>query len=1528
MEQEVQLLGETPEERQQFEEPQVELLTTPEPTVQKDNDPAAAQMATVEVGTKGKEPQLAFKESQDQIANIGVRDSLALFEDGLQEASKQQFQFELDNALSIGDVEGAVAVVRDAGFPETVEDNFVAQISKIDEPNTEADASDLLYFNNKVLSFMEELQDKVGITDYLGDVGNDIISPRHDTALFNKVLVELGLIDKNALERRSLDANDVVDAVSAIRQMPQGRVDAMLERANEILASESGVFTANHLEMIKFWQFVLNTSQREANIMSAIGNIDLVTYPVGAVVGLGKMVGKGSVVQAARLLENDKIAATLGVKDIMDSTRATGFQRHELVQAALKTMNAQNTDAGRSLGGLSAEMQRTLKDFYSNRNIEELLASRGATLSPDEITEAVARVEADYANGTNKSIIEAVPVLQDDVKGVFNVLYGKADGTGYASKSTAVRAAKRKGLKKAAVEEKDGKFFIRNEETIDWTKKDVKALEQDVESMPLSMLNNFFKSGLASIDPKVIMTRAIGVRMEAKAANTFKKLYQEATKRVKGKDLKAVYSVIDEGDGFSKAGTAPGKIFSEDELAAKGLNFAQQESYYKIQDFRSLSHYMHDQSIVRNKRFQGFKQISVGGTKDKLQFVGKEVAAKDVGDLKIYNPVSKETVPPEKAAELMENGRYKLFRMDGQDKFGGKVYDAVISESQLAKGDRILSVLSYRPGEYSRFYKDSLFIVDKTSGKAVRTAPLEGQAKLFVEQQNKILQSVRAGRDKLVKSGVTDEKALIAKLTDDLAGKVDDTFDNLESTVNAVIKGEVDDSVEYGYKFDREFSPSDKSGKGVETLIDKEFEVLQAQGRALTGKRGEHLKDIYNKEARTMGVRESLMKESAMVARYSGFGSYKDALVEQFLKTFKEVGDPADSAVQRVLYGEFPSTMEPATKAYAERVRNHLATQLNIPTPSAVQQAERMRRISNYMEGKGFTNIAQTALEWRKGDPGGIMRSIVFNAYLGMFNLAQLTVQAQAGLMVLGMHPVHGTKAVMSYPVIRAGLLLDSVGNGAAIKELYKRSSGILGDNLGMNTIDDFMETIKLIKQTGALDDIYSSATFMGKEGVTNLEGVLAQYTGGIGSIARALPSDILALGRKPFNEGETFGRIMAVDVARRMLKEGHKNIDVLSREGSEWITAQAERLTFGMSRANIMGMQRGLTAIPFQFAHYQWKFAEALLSKNAKKTVTRTLTDGKVEMNIGTKKSPNWVPYDILELPYQGFTKQEKMGIGAMMLGAYGTASMPGLDLVAEQVFGENLSELTREQQIALKEGIPALLLSSIDKDSEISFGSRYAPLPYFDQLRKAIFVEGTPSEFLMGPAGGLIDNTWEGSKEIFELLREPELDTKSIGKSVVRTLAGLTSSTNTAYKYYVMVGLDQMVRSKTGKTLYEITPLEQIISIFGPKAYKEIESWDLRQKDIDLKDMRKGFIKRIDEAKREEMEATLNGDEEGKKSARQERATLYNTIVQMQGKPQADKVITAANMRGGQDPVWNTQYDRLVLKMGVGPQPESGDK
>lgn len=1510
---------------------EIEGSLLPDPPVERqvENNSVAAQMAIVSASTaEGEEVEAAYKAAQGNIARFGLSDSVQDFEANLTKVQKEASLRALDTALVSGDKEEALSIVKSLGLKEELEDTFVASITNTLDPVKDEQVSSRLYVENRLGELAEQFSDRAGFSDYGGDIINDIFIPFHDIGLFNEILSDVGLQEVGVVEGRvSIDANKVRDLVSLMGQLPQAEVDILLDKMVASAKSNSGLFASNYNEIARFFSMLRAASREDIETLQAFGGLDAVTYPVGLIKGVTSLMGKGATVVAGKALANDTIAATILGKDIVDGTKITGFSQDQLMGALLKQMDQYETLDGVALSGLSNEVQEAVIKLRTSRDVQELIATRGATLSPSDIANAVEEATTTLKNGQNKSV-KSVVTLEgtDDLQGVFEVTHVTSKGQPFRTERSAREAIKRKGLdpKQATLEQVDGGYVVKARETIDWTSANVGALKTDVESAILRALPNFFKSNLTSLDPSVVMTRAIGVRMEAKAAKHFKNLYRDATSGLTGKQLKDVYNFIDEMDSFSKTGASTGKM--ADEYTARirlGDDTKKVAAYYKLMDLRKVAHYMHDQHIVRSLRFRGLREVKLQGMDS---FFGKQVDdLTSLGDnVKLYDPANKVTLTSKQVRSLIEKGEdLKVYRANGKEKVGEDIIDLYVSEGHLAKDTRILTALNYRPGEYARFYKDQAFVIEASTGRAVRTATTEGSAKKFASEQNAILEAVRKSRDRHYSRGVRRPETMMNNILKDIAAKgLDDTFDTTQDIVEGVVKGQIDDSVEYSTKLDREF----KARNNVDDYVDKEFEVFRAQGRALTGERGTHLRNIHNAESRTFGVGDSLIREQEMVARAVGFGNHKEVLVTQFLKTFPKVGDDTMTPLQRVLYGEIPTENRQIAK-YAERLRNHIKTQLNIPTETMLRQQAVLREFSERMEGSwvtklpGGSKLPQTLLEWRTADSGGFIRGMVFNAYLGMFNLAQLMVQAQAGAMVAAMHPIHGIKAFASYPAIRMALVADSVGNTAAFNKIFEKASSILGkETFGFKTAAELKETIALARKTGVLDDILSSATFHNKEGIINAESALARYTDGLGKAFQSGVHDTLALGRVPFQEGEAFGRIMALDVARRMLKDTHPHIDVLSREGMEWIIGQHERLTFGMSRANIMQMQRGIFAVPFQFAHYQWKFAEAMLSKSVKPLTTRIDEAGNLLRKEVVGGKVTWVEHNPLDIPYQGFSKGEKFRVAAFSLGMYGTAAFPGLDWMAEQVWGESLNELDREQQIALKEGSIAWLLSSIDEESEFGYGSRVAPALYFEQLWRTITEDGTPVEFVMGPAGGIVNNTLGGISEIYKMFKEPELNMDRFNDTLVRTLSGLTSTSNTLYKYFALASMDQYVRSKKGTPLYEITPVEQVGTLFGLKPFKEYETWDLQNKKLDMQELRNFYATSLQRIMLDEQKAYKDTNMEEVESLRQSRAMLLDTVREIYGYNDMIKVSESAMRKAGKDPLHKTLYkenvDRIIYQ------------
>jgi len=232
-----------------------------------------------------------------------------------------------------------------------------------------------------------------------------------------------------------------------------------------------------------------------------------------------------------------------------------------------------------------------------------------------------------------------------------------------------------------------------------------------------------------------------------------------------------------------------------------------------------------------------------------------------------------------------------------------------------------------------------------------------------------------------------------------------------------------------------------------------------------------------------------------------------------------------------------------------------------------------MGGIGDYLYGKGFQKSANWAADMASTNPLTALRGFTFDAKLGMFNPAQLYVQASQAINIVAVGGVKGIQGSVLYGPVRFALYN---GDPAVIKKLGEtvgRAGGITGDQ--------FVDMVGMFKDYGRSTIGVSLAEF-GSDAAT-ASSILGK---GVGKVREK--------GRVFFNEGELVARTSAWNTAYLEYVSQFPTRVPRSQHGVKWIMNRQDTLTQSMSGVSRIGFDK----LPFaQFLSYSFRINEALFA-------------------------------------------------------------------------------------------------------------------------------------------------------------------------------------------------------------------------------------------------------------------------------------------------------------------------------------------
>ncbi len=800
-----------------------------------------------------------------------------------------------------------------------------------------------------------------------------------------------------------------------------------------------------------------------------------------------------------------------------------------------------------------------------------------------------------------------------------------------------------------------------------------KFSEDDIRSMPWLAVDP--KHGASEL---AIEERVIGVHAEAKTRHDLVKFLTPFYTKLSKAGKVRVKAVLEQGDSFSNAGGKVGKEFSYSELRGMGLSEEEAQAYFAARQIRMVSYHLRNDEMVRALKAEGYKEVEFLGTGEK--YAGKVLEESEAGQTlgkAVFDTTSGKPylVDSETLAASYKTGK-RVVTLKQPVNLGGKMWFNVLVDDTTAKARDIVTALHYRPGEFSRIYSDQYFITIKkmaeVDGKpqevleTVRTAASSREAKEYVDAHRQAFKLV---------------------LNPSVPGNIDEQLDKLIGRYTdprefkaAVERGDYNGYVDMDFHYTR----------NKEEYLNSSVSEAMTNGRLFTSKRSDKLLSVDRDRRNTLDVFESLQAEMTNISRIANISMWRDNMIRRWMNTF---GHMLPNRTGNDVADFFAATGATFTRGsnealFAERTHRYIIRQLGVKN-SEERFYENVTRMLTEKLFTGNERIESVGAFVRQKGWLGFVRNWNFNLNLGMFNPAQLIVQANGAATAMILSPLHGVKAAYTFPLLRMALASDNPQVWSRLARMEKLK------NLGLSSEREFADIVKAVRKTGILDNMKSTSLWNLEDGALNIFG--------------GYPSRAASHHTFFFNRGEEFNRLVSFDVARREWMAAHPGLDWTTDAALKQMVVRMDDLTQNMTKANLAFWQKGVLSIPFQFAQYNIKLAANVMTSAVK--------------------------------PGRGFSRMEaaQLLLGHVILyGAAGNGLMWVLDEVLPNEVKEKMPVAAKE---LLAQGLITWVFDSAHEaltgeGAKVAIGNRLGSFDYWQRIGDAIFKDpGNVYEALLGP-------------------------------------------------------------------------------------------------------------------------------------------------------------------------------------------------
>jgi hypothetical protein len=535
----------------------------------------------------------------------------------------------------------------------------------------------------------------------------------------------------------------------------------------------------------------------------------------------------------------------------------------------------------------------------------------------------------------------------------------------------------------------------------------------------------------------------------------------------------------------------------------------------------------------------------------------------------------------------------------------------------------------------------------------------------------------------------------------------------------------------------------------------------------------------------------TLARSLGQAARSRYFGDLKVQAAEQWIEEFSAaLSTPLEELRKApLMHFHSPKWNEKADRAFvntAKAVQENTMTFIGQRTPFGKDLDYLGAKLMDSVYNIGGERRANwiSSREWATTrDPVGLVRSFAFHMSQGIFNPAQVFVQAQGLAAGMAINPRYAVQSMTGYAIQRI-LLRNST------KEVADYTANMAA-KLGWKA-DEFKEATELMNRSGW--------NRVGRETATRdnmVDPPLFSSTWG----------KFLDFGLVFFRESEQMVRAAGFNSAYLEWKANNPGKLIGNRELGEILT-RADTLTTNMTRASKTQIEQGIFSLPTQFSSYQARLMDQFWGKQ-------------------------------LTLP----EKMRLAGMNALLYGVPATVAA-GTGIPLYESVKTKLLENGYTGEAALKffmEGVPSTLYSfATGKDYNIA--QRYGPNG-FTFVKDFLNGDKTAIETVMGPGGSAVVRAAQGVSGIVKGLTEVAREGGSyepLKGDMIDALRAISSVNNTVgaiaaynYKKYVtkngvnlgkMDEVDAVLLGLTGLKPMDVT--DTFLQIKSLESFKETKN------------------------------------------------------------------------------------------------------
>ena len=791
------------------------------------------------------------------------------------------------------------------------------------------------------------------------------------------------------------------------------------------------------------------------------------------------------------------------------------------------------------------------------------------------------------------------------------------------------------------------------------------------------------------------------------------------------RELMELDEVLRAGDEYTDASGVVGKVYSTDELRGgvvngRPLNDRQIETYYNLRGLYDELWVIRNNETRRTLTAQGKREVSVDGSPQigkPLDLQGAVGVVNRQGTVRVYDSASKEVKDLTRGdlSELYDNG-LSLSRLDSPIAPEGvpdELFDLVLTKSDNVS-DLPDKVLHFREGYVPKINKNANWFVKESSPTTINGAQ-------NIQRKTVRMFASRTEADRWMQSQGSPS--------------------NWELLPDRAIEQQVLNTPELGaggglYTGPRASKPVPFGPEGDAPERLNTFEALNT-----------NIQSLENYISRNQW-RMSMQQRWINSAKAAGF---KD--IDRFEKALIPEGDERGKGLRKLaeqieIWSGFPTHGEMAWDGFVSGVMEW-----------ALKGTRNKRASDTIVRGANY-------LRERGNDPVTLARNTAFHSLLGVFNPAQLWVQAQGMSLA----------ASLSNSPLRAFRMQTALAIASKFPDGSKAFNTVA--KAGLVDPGELQKLTKLWNKTGLESSTLNTADH-------------AAAAVGVGTTRAALRR-VFDKGLLLYRAGELFNRRYSFLVAtERYQRRTGKTIDGIGDADLKEILTDANNMMLNLSKANRAAWQRGVVSVPTQFLQVQAKFLETMVGAN------------------------------------KDFSAAERMRILAGQMALYGAAGIPLGSLGvrwAQESLGfsqKDLEEAPPEVITAINEGFWGVYAKQF-LGADVDLSSRGAISAGMTEFTlDLMFSEASMGEKILGAFGMVPHRSFQAWKTIKPMLMS-DTDipmTRAEYMKGLNALASITSTWNNARKAAFMHRFHQLNDTRGNRVVedYDFAIETEIMTMLG---------------------------------------------------------------------------------------------------------------